>query len=192
MAMKTIVIGDDTDILDLLRHYCEFDSFPLIYQTSNRRWDKHHLIEKVYDINESVACNIKQKECGSLNKVRFKIFIERICGNSAVRPEHLPPTEASTKQHFLRVFHQVQKWLGRSLNPLDYGWRLDMKKLVPLFATQPRASPVRCGCKEDGCTNYQCSCKKHGVRCSLSCVKCYGVTCGNHQLPQFGDNTERL
>ena len=129
----------------------------------------------------------------SLNKLRYKTFMDKIRGTNAVKPENLPPTEDSARQHFLRVYHQVQTWMGCSLDPLQYGWRLDVDKLVPVFTTQPPASSrlskyVSSGCKEDGCLKNNCSCQKYGVPCSLSCSKCNGVTCGNQQKPEFDKN----
>ena len=52
--MKTVVIGEDTDISVLLWHYCESDSFFLVYQKSNRRWDIHHLVDMTSDKNKSI------------------------------------------------------------------------------------------------------------------------------------------
>ena len=48
-----------------------------------------------------------KKNVSSLNMLRYKIFMEKICGKSAVKPEHLPPTEDSAKQHFVRAYHQI-------------------------------------------------------------------------------------
>ena len=40
---KTVVIGDDIDVLVLLLHYCELDSYSLIYQISFERWVIYNL-----------------------------------------------------------------------------------------------------------------------------------------------------
>ena len=60
-----------------------------------------------------------RKKFTCLNKLRHKIFMENICGKNAVKPEQLPPTLDSAKQHFLRVYHQIQTWLGHTLDPLN-------------------------------------------------------------------------
>ena len=91
-----------------------------------------------------------------LSKLRYKIFMEKVNGKKAVKPENLPLTEDSARQHFLRVYHQIQIWLGYTLDPLLYGWRVYGNMLVPLFMTQPAASEnlltyIHCGCKEDKC-----------------------------------------
>lgn len=252
-TIKTIIIGEDTDILVLLWHYNETDSFPVIYQTPHKRWDIHHLVKMTADIKETVllqhaflGCDTvsrifgigkdkiinnkrvlslcqevskpfysphatkaeiedagiklllgiyNRKSFTCLNKLRFKIFMEKISGKNAVKPEQLPPTMDSAKQHFLRVYHQLQTWLGYSIDALEWGWTIYKDRMIPHFMTQPPAAPelltfIRCGCKEDGCTSANCSCKKHGVSCSLSCLKCNGVTCGNPQEPEFGDDID--
>ena len=49
-SLQTIVTGEDTDILILLWHYEEPGSNPIVYQTTNRRWDIHHLVEMSGDL----------------------------------------------------------------------------------------------------------------------------------------------
>ena len=223
----------------------EPDSYPVIYQTTSKRWDIHHLIDsvelnpetillqhaflgcdtvsrifgigkgKVMDnphllsvcanvasvfyssesskdsiqkAGESLLLAIYKNKQGGLNKIRYKVFMEKLSGKNAVKPESLPPTEDSAYLHFLRVYHQVQTWLGHYLDPHLFGWKTVGGALVPQFMLKPPASAelltyVRCGCKKDGCTNNKCSCVKHGVSCSMACGKCDGVTCSNPQTP---------
>ena len=82
--------------------------------------------------------------------------MEKFARNFVVKPEQLPTTAESSKYHFFRVFHQIEIWLGCSLNPLELGWRVQNDKMVPIFTDQIPASSelltyVRCGCREDGC-----------------------------------------
>ena len=44
------------------------------------------------------------------------------------------------KQRFFHVYHQVQTWLGYSLDALEWGWKIHKDKMVPQFMTQPPAS----------------------------------------------------
>ena len=115
--------------------------------------------------------------------------MEKVAGKSAVKPEQLPQTTDSSKYHFFRVFYQIQTWLGRSLNLLERGWRVQNGKMVPKFTDQiPAPSElltyVRCGCKEDGCGTLTCSCKKHGKAFryflgNLLSVEFYSVSSAN-------------
>ena len=95
------------------------------------------------------------------------MFIEKVARKSLVKPEQLRPATDSSKYYFFRVFHQIQAWLGRSLNPLEWGGRVQTDKMVPMFTDQIPApsellNDVRCVCKENRCGTLTCSCKKHG------------------------------
>ena len=119
--------------------------------------------------------------------------MEKICGKNAVKPEQLPSTLDSANHHFLRVHYQIQTWLGRTLDPFDWGWQVQNDRMVPLFTTKPPAAPelliyIRCGCKEDGRGSANYLCVNHGAPCSLSCAKCNGVSCNNPQIPELGDD----
>ena len=86
--------------------------------------------------------------------------MEKVAGKSVVKPELLPPPTDSSKYHIFQIFHQIQTWLGHSLNPLECG-------MVPMFTDQIPAplellTYVRCGCKKDECGTLTCFCKKHG------------------------------
>ena len=47
--------------------------------------------------------------------------MEKLCGNKAVRPENLAPTEDLAKQHFPKFSHQVQIGLESLLDSLLFG-----------------------------------------------------------------------
>ena len=79
--------------------------------------------------------------------------MEKLGGKTAVKPGNLPPTEDSANLHFLRVYHQIQTWLGSNLDPHLFSWRTVGGALVPQFMLKPPASAElltyeRCGCKE--------------------------------------------
>lgn len=58
----------------------------------------------------------------TLNKLRYRKFIEKSKRGTTVTGKMLPPTEAATKFHSLRVFYQIQAWMQNKLNPLNFGW----------------------------------------------------------------------
>ena len=76
-SIKTIVIGDDTDIVVLLWHYKEIGTFPLIYQTSNRCWNIHHLTEMTKNIKESILLQRAFLGCDTVYRI-FGIGRNRI------------------------------------------------------------------------------------------------------------------
>lgn len=80
-SIKTIVIGEDTDILVLLWHYNELGTFPLIYQTSNRCWDIHHLTEMTGNIKEAVLLQHAFLVCDTVSRI-FGIGKNKIMNNS--------------------------------------------------------------------------------------------------------------
>ena len=49
------------------------------------------------------------KDTGNLSLLRYAKYM-KIAFTSSVKPEKLPQTERAAYFHFLRVYHQVQKW----------------------------------------------------------------------------------
>ena len=100
----------------------------------------------------------------------------------------LPP-DAAAEQHFLRVHHQVQTWLGhKKIQEIEGGKKL-MESLI-LLRLQINLAQNICwsmyvvNVKKMGCAgNTNCSCKKVGIQCSMSCTKCNGVSCMNPTVP---------
>ena len=110
-------------------------------------------------------------------------------------PESLPPTCDAAKYHSYRVYHQVQTWLGNSLDPTKWGWVLykgqHVENLKPV-RMQRDAAPasllklVKCNC-HGKCDKNICSCRKNGLLCTLACGQCKGITCTN-----VGENSEEM
>ena len=120
-----------------------------------------------------------------LDVLRLQRFHQRVSiSKTFVDPKVLPPTSAAAKFHSLRVYLQVQQWMGQrpNMNPEDWGWYLQGGRYLPIL-TQKEAAPsellevVRCNCKM-GCANRLCTCRKHGLECSTACGQCRGV-CSN-------------
>lgn len=75
----------------------------------------------------------------TLDALRFKQFSKKeSLKKAAVLVNSLSPTTDAAKYHALRVYYQVQQWMGnRSLDPEKFGWKSktminDCCKLVPI------------------------------------------------------------
>lgn len=102
--------------------------------------------------------------------------------SSKINLARLPPTTEAAQHHALRVYHQVQKWIGLEKDPSDYGWAFGEKGLMPIRmladpAPQSLLRMLSCKCKK-GCTGA-CTCLKAGLKCSILCTFCKGKTCMN-------------
>ncbi|CAG9769268.1 unnamed protein product [Ceutorhynchus assimilis] len=64
----------------------------------------------------------------------------------------LPPTEKAAREHILRVYFQVQEWLGRNMNSTNCGWKNEKEKSYPVKTTGDVApndilKQIFCNCK---------------------------------------------
>lgn len=120
----------------------------------------------------------------SMDGLRYKRFCEKTTtSTSSVEPHSIPPTSAALKYHSLRVYYQVQEWLGvDTLDPKEWGWKVCEERMVPL-TTDLEPAPrelleiIKCSCRT-GCSNLRCSCRKNGLPCTFGCGECKGV-CSN-------------
>lgn len=123
--------------------------------------------------------------CESLDQFRYiayKKAISRTSLSSTFQLATLPPTSAAAKQHSFRTYLTVQEWMGRPLQPTDWGWKME-DILTPVETDRPIApdsllNMISCGCRADGC-GVSCGCRKMGIHCSAMCTKCSGQTCNN-------------
>ena len=111
----------------------------------------------------------------SLNNVRYKCYIKSSF-NKTSNMASLPPTEAAAHQYSLRVYHQIQHWLGNEKRPEDWSWERTNSGLQPVTTLKPPAPDsilhkISCKCKK-GCTG-NCSCRKAGLFCSMLCLHCW-------------------
>jgi len=102
--------------------------------------------------------------------------------NKPVKLNLLPPTADAAEMHLLRVYYQVQKWLGNDLNPIDCGWILregvlTPKRMLQLPAPDCLLNMIFCKCVK-GC-GALCGCRKLGLDCSAVCASCHGQSCYN-------------
>ena len=103
--------------------------------------------------------------------------------------ENLPPTQDAAKYHSLRTFHQVQTWMGRDLNPEDWGFKMVKGSWTPIRMSNTPGSGdllkiIRCNCTQD-CATKSCSCRKLCIFCSIACGNCKGVACRNKETLAF-------
>ena len=115
----------------------------------------------------------------------IRVSARRLLGTSFVQTHTLPPTSSNAKFHSLRVYYQVQEWLG--VPPADvtqYGWQHGSQgQLLPVISSTPAAPPellkiIRCTCLGN-CETNRCSCREHGLECSPWCSECCGISCSN-------------
>lgn len=126
-----------------------------------------------------------QKSMKSLNDLRFSKFhniTARQTLNKNFELATLPPTTDGAAQHSLRVYHQIQEWLGNSLSPISWGWKKQGEVLTPVTAEKAIAPEfilkmIFCNCKTD--CGKLCSCRKSGLNCSNLCGQCQGNSCSN-------------
>ena len=98
----------------------------------------------------------------------------------------LPTTCGTAKMHSLRVYLQGQTWLGKSLDPLDWGWESVAGNLRPIGSERPAAhghllKMVYCDCNGNCLETSNCRCRKAHQPCSAMCGKCCGLSCSNNQ-----------
>ena len=121
-----------------------------------------------------------------LNVLRHRKFVQKVnTGSVVVQIQTLPPTQDAAKYHSYRTYHQVQTWMGKDLNPLDWGWCDNGDGLAPIKCVLAAAPErllkiLRCNCKLN-CDSKKCSCRKHGLLCTTCCGECRGISCSNSQ-----------
>ena len=79
------------------------------------------------------------KREATMNELRMVNYYKTLEGKSAVKPQLLGPTSDATALHSLRVYHQVQTWLGKNLDPRDWGWAIVNGKMMPIKMTRAPA-----------------------------------------------------
>lgn len=122
------------------------------------------------------------KSENSLDNHRYLSFAKSTRFNRAVKLPSLPPTTAAAQQHLYRVYYQVQTWLGKDIDPQQWGWILNNDFLEPVTTLLPPApdnilEAIFCNCTK-GC-GANCGCRKIGLSCSIICGNCHGQSCLN-------------
>lgn len=148
---------------------------------------------------QAMVLLFKGKAGQKLNALRYQKFKEKIVTETSnVVAKRLPPTEAATSYHSLRVFYQIQMWMGQNkkLNPLGYGWQERNNRFTSILTNLPPApsqllSAIRCGCK-GACDSRRCNCKESGLRCTTACKHCDNSTCKNYNILDEDDDEDDM
>ncbi|KAK4874989.1 hypothetical protein RN001_011411 [Aquatica leii] len=128
------------------------------------------------------------QEFSNINQLRHHLYNRMMVKQSAASLmdlSNLPPTKAATKQHSLRVYVQVQEWLGNSYPPTEWGWKLIQDQLFSIPTTLPFAPEsllrlIHCQCNSN--CDGRCSCWNSGQKCSILCATCKGEICTNTDI----------
>ena len=132
----------------------------------------------------------------SLNKHRYHCFMKAVAKcpiHTKLQLASLPPTSAAAKEHSMRVYHQVQQWLGCDIPPTEWGWDLVDGQLYPTL-TRKRPAPdtllnlISCNCKTE--CERRCGCRKAGIQCSPLCGQCRGGGCSNSEKPDTDEEVD--
>ena len=139
-----------------------------------------------------------------LDELCHEKYVQKKKVTDFVHPQTMPPTKGGTCKHSERVYLTVQDWLGKSLNPVQWGWELVDGRYKPVYTDLP-AGPqslldyIRCGCSTSNCAGGRCTCQRLGLQCSSLYKECKGVTCQNRMssddeanpIEDFADLCER-
>ena len=76
----------------------------------------------------------------TLDELRLFKFSQKIVTSKvAVQPDALGLKSDAASFHLLRVFYQVQVWMGaKDIDPLAWGWIRKCKFLLPISMSKPR------------------------------------------------------
>ncbi|XP_014234548.1 uncharacterized protein LOC106657506 [Trichogramma pretiosum] len=148
------------------------------------------LIIGIYGNEAELYLREKMPHDFSLNELRYLMF----CRNNVLKTgafEELPPTEGAAKQHALRTYSQLRKWIYPEVEPINWGWTSCNGMLVPDMTEElliPIDLPMLIACHcEDGCSSDECICVKGGVFCCFLCPPCQRKLCANTN-PDFVDS----
>lgn len=140
-----------------------------------------------------VIFSTKSSRDETLDQMRYSTYCKKlVASKKKVEVATLPPTSEACSHHSLRVYHQVQSWRGKELDPRFYGWErqspegllhpvVSQKTPAPTFLT--KLDVCRCA---GGCKNKRCVCVKSGRECSVYCQcldcangkeDCVGLSC---------------
>ena len=170
-----------------------FSTVPEMSDISKIFMDANATHDQVVEAGSRLLCHFYHSNNDfSLDRLRFIQFSRKAAtGLTSVDPKTLPPTAAAAAHHSKRIYHQVQAWLGRHLDPVSWGWMLQNNRYTPLMTSQPPAphellDVIYCGCKT-GCMKRTCKCRRLGLSCTVVCLDCKGF-CSNGEKVVFGDD----
>ena len=70
----------------------------------------------------ALVCLFNGNPHHGINVLRYeKLCVKAATSTVPTQPVALPPTSGSVKYHSLRVYHQIQEWLGVEMSSVDWG-----------------------------------------------------------------------
>ena len=174
-----------------------FTSSALLRDKAEQFYKKDATVDAVIDAGEvSLVCLYSGKEGDNVNGLRYAKFCDKVATNKVhIRPQTLPPVSAAVRYHSMRVYMQVQQWLGVcNMKETDWGWMRKDENLVAVMTDLPPAPDellrvIRCNCTTDRST-ARCSCRKHSLECSTACGQCRGIGCSNTDISDEDDDDD--
>ncbi|KAK3092613.1 hypothetical protein FSP39_004972 [Pinctada imbricata] len=119
----------------------KFIQTPALNSSATMFLDVNASKANIASAGESIVCSLfAGMPSETLNQLRYRKFVTKtVSWTSFIQVHELPPTAAANHFHSLRTCHQVQMWTGNELNPLEYGWKEDGGKLLPIKTILPAA-----------------------------------------------------
>ena len=135
--------------------------------------------------NVMMVATYKGSKGKDLDDLRHEKYLQKKKVTDFVHPRTIPPTKSASYKHSERVYLTVQDWIGRPLDPLQWGWELVDGQYHPVHTDLPPGphsllGDIRCGYSTSNCAGGRCTCQRLGLQCSSLCKECKGVTCRNH------------
>ena len=169
-----------------------------LFRDNARQFSKQDAtIDEVVDAGDAaLVCLYNGKDGDNQDALRYSKFCSKVATNSArILPQTLPPTSAAARYHSMRVYLQVQQWMGiYYLKETEWGWMEKDGHLFPVMTDLPPAPQdlmriIRCNCTTD-CSTARCSCRKHNLECSPACGQCRGVGCCNSSVAESSEDDD--
>ena len=105
-------------------------------------YNENQTINEIYAAAEKIIVFIYKNQLKniSVNKLRYEIFMSlTVRSKKQISLALLPPSDSALREHVKRVYYQIQSWLGRSLNPEDWGWKRSNSLMLPVMNNKPVA-----------------------------------------------------
>lgn len=142
-----------------------------------------------FECSDELMARVQQYTCllyggtgHDVNKLRFKLFINRSGASQA-----MPPCKDSLAEHIKRSNYVAAIWKSamtsiiNAPSPTEHGWLLDDNEYIFKWHSGEVAPPnvlktVFCSCKKSKCKKSMCSCSAAKLPCTELC-QC--LDCGN-------------
>ncbi|KAF4531641.1 hypothetical protein B566_EDAN006572 [Ephemera danica] len=176
---------------ELVHKFTKYSTLALSFNESDA--EKSDIIKS----GEKFMLALYNSSESTLDSARYHAYQKKVSSSNITaefKLATLPPTSDAAAQHSLRVYLQVQQWLGRELEPIEYGWKKSGSSLVPVIMLEPAAPDqllhlITCNCASD-CSSGRCSCKKSGLFCTAMCGQCRGIDCFNNAGDDDSDQSD--